>query len=69
MNGYSIIECKNREEAIAWTRRFPNPSHKNSVGEIEVRQLFMLDDFEQTEAVQKFRDLGVGNGAQPAGRA
>ena len=27
----------------------------------EVRQLFELDDFEQTEAVQRLRDLGIGS--------
>ncbi|MGH6832835.1 MAG: YciI family protein, partial [Methyloceanibacter sp.] len=24
--GYTIINVKSREEALAWTRRFPNPS-------------------------------------------
>jgi hypothetical protein len=55
--GYTLIQCKTREEAIAVTKRFPNPAHANGAGEIEVRQLFELEDFEQTEAVQKFRDL------------
>ena len=59
--GYTIIKVKSREEAIEWTRRFPNPTHYGKEGEIEVRQLFELDDFEQTEAVQRFRELGVGN--------
>lgn len=56
--GYTLIQAKSREEAIAWTKRFPNPSHRNGIGEIEVRQLFELEDFEQTPAVQKFRELG-----------
>jgi hypothetical protein len=57
--GYTIIQAKSREEALEWTRRFPNPAHYGKDGEIEVRQLFELDDFEQTEALQKFRDLGL----------
>lgn len=55
--GYTLIQAKSREEALEWTRRFPNPAHRNGVGEIEVRQLFELDDFEQTEAVKNFRKL------------
>jgi hypothetical protein len=59
--GYTIIKTRSREEAIEWTKRFPNPAHLGKDGEIEVRQLFELDDFEQTEAVQRFRELGAGN--------
>jgi hypothetical protein len=62
--GYTIIRAKSREEAIEWTRRFPNPAHQGREGEIEVRQLFELDDFEQTEAVQRFRDLAAGGQEQ-----
>lgn len=57
--GYTLIQAKSREEAIEWTRRFPNPAHYNLEGEIEVRQLFELEDFEQTEAVQRFKELNV----------
>jgi hypothetical protein len=59
--GYTLIRVKSREEAIEWAKRFPNPAHHAQDGEIEVRQLFELDDFEQTEGVQRFRDLGLGN--------
>ena len=55
--GYTIIEAKSREQAIEWTKRFPNPAHFNREGEIEVRQLFMLDDFEPSEAVDRFKQL------------
>lgn len=47
------------EELAKWTRRFPNPAHYGKEGEIEVRPIFELDDFEQTEAVQRFRELGL----------
>jgi len=56
--GYTLIQAKSREEAIEWTRRFPNPAHQGKDGEIEVRQLFELDDF-KTEAVQRFRDMDL----------
>ncbi len=57
--GYTLIQAKSREQALEWTRRFPNPAHYGRDGEIEVRQLFELDDFEQTEAVKKFRDMNL----------
>ena len=55
--GYTLIQARSREEAIEWTRRFPNPAVDGLAGEIEVRQLFELDDFEQGEAVDRFRKL------------
>ncbi len=56
--GYTVIQVKSREEAMAWAARFPNPT--NEVGEIEVRQLFELEDFGPSEAIERFRQMGVG---------
>jgi len=53
--GYTLIEVKSREEALEWTRRFPNP-HLTE-GEIEVRQLFELEDFEQSPSIERFREM------------
>ncbi len=58
--GYTIIQVKSKEEAIEWTRRFPNPAVDGKEGEIEVRQLFELEDFAPSEAIERFRDMGVG---------
>jgi hypothetical protein len=58
--GYTIIQVKSREEAIEWARRFPNPH--NGDGEIEIRQLFELEDFTQGEAIERFREMEVGIG-------
>jgi hypothetical protein len=52
--GYTLIEVKSREEALEWTRRFPNPAADGRDAEIEVRPLFDFDD------------LGPGDGAQPS---
>ena len=41
-------------------RRFPNPSIDGKEAEIEVRQLFELEDFGPSEAVEPMKDLGVG---------
>jgi hypothetical protein len=58
--GYTLIQTKSREEAIEWTKRFPNPAIDGRQGEIEVRQLFELEDFGSSEAVERFREMGVG---------
>src|SRR5438128_11357283 len=36
--GYTIIQCRNRDEALEWSRRFPNPVGEGQPAEIEVRQ-------------------------------
>ena len=53
--GYTIIQVKSREEALEWSRRFPNPH--DEAGEIEVRQLFELEDFEPALDVRRFRAM------------
>jgi hypothetical protein len=58
--GYTIIQVKSREEALEWSRRFPNPSIDGKDGEIEVRQLFELEDFGESEAIHRFKEMGVG---------
>jgi hypothetical protein len=58
--GYTLIQVKSREEAMEWARRFPNPAIGGKEGEIEVRQLFELEDFSPSEAVERFRVMGVG---------
>lgn len=43
--GYTLIQVRTREEALAWSRRYPNPTLHGSACEIEVRQLFENEDF------------------------
>ena len=57
--GYTLIQVKSREEALDWTRRFPNPAGDGKDGEIEVRQLFELDDFGPSESVERFREMDL----------
>ena len=58
--GYTLIQTKTREEALEWTRRFPKP-HFDHECEIEVRQLYELEDFQSIEAAKdaigKFREI------------
>jgi ketosteroid isomerase-like protein/uncharacterized protein YndB with AHSA1/START domain len=55
--GYTIIEVKSREEGLAWTKRFPNPVGEGAEAEIEVRQMYELEDFGPSDAVERFRDI------------
>jgi hypothetical protein len=59
--GYTLIQVKTREEALEWVRRFPNPAGDGAEGEIEVRQLFEVEDFGPSEAIDRFRALGMGS--------
>ena len=51
--GYTIIQVKSREEAVAWSRRFPNPTLDGSNCEIEVRQMFELEDLGESPALER----------------
>jgi len=60
--GYTLIQARSREEAIEWTRRFPNPVGFNAPAEIEVRQLYEMEDFKDiapASEIEKFRELGM----------
>jgi PhnB protein len=56
--GYTIIQAKSRQEAIEWVRRWPALDGDGNV-EIEIRQMFELDDFGPSEAVDRMRELDV----------
>ena len=57
--GYTIIEASTREEALEWTKRFPNPFPDEPESEIEVRPIKGLDDLGDSEGVHRFRELNV----------
>jgi hypothetical protein len=54
--GYWILQVKSKAEAIEWMKRCPNPHEGES--EIEIRQIFELEDFGDSEAVEHHRRLG-----------
>jgi hypothetical protein len=54
--GYWILQCKSLAEAVEWIKRCPNPHNEES--EIEIRQLFELEDFGESDAVDHHRRLG-----------
>ena len=55
--GYTLIQVKSREEALEWSRRFPNPRGGDKDCEIEVRRLFELEDFEPNAEIDRFKEL------------
>jgi hypothetical protein len=57
--GYTVINVSSREEAIAWTKRFPNPSIDGGEAVVEVRPFFELEDFGDGPGVRKAREIGL----------
>jgi hypothetical protein len=55
--GYWLIKVKSKQEAIEWAKRAPAPHGEGKDGEIELRQLFELEDFGESEAVERHREL------------
>ncbi|HEX2089882.1 MAG TPA: YciI family protein [Actinomycetota bacterium] len=57
--GYWILQVKSMDEAINWANRMPweaggEPDHE---GHIEIRQLFELEEFGESPAIEQMRAL------------
>ena len=50
--GYWLLQVKSWEEVVEWIKRAPFQEE-----ELEIRQLFELDDFAPGEAIDRFREL------------
>ena len=50
--GFWLIQVKSKAEAIEWARRVPFVD-----GEIEIRQVFELEDFGQSDAIDRHAQL------------
>lgn len=60
--GYTLIQTRTREEALEWSRRYPNPIGEGISCHIEVRQLYEMEDFDsllQQETKDRFHQIGV----------
>lgn len=53
--GYWIWQCKSKEEAIEWVKRCPAPDVGES--EIEIRQVFELEDFAPGPGIEIHKEL------------
>jgi len=64
--GYWMIQVKSLAEAIEWVKRCPNPMDGES--EIEIRQVFELEDFGESPAIEQHRKVEASlQKAKPAG--
>ncbi|HEY7476545.1 MAG TPA: YciI family protein [Vicinamibacterales bacterium] len=50
--GFWLIQAKSKDEALEWARRVPFEE-----GEVEVRQLFELEDFGSSDAIDRHARL------------
>jgi hypothetical protein len=60
--GYTLIQTRSRDEALEWSKRFPNPIGEGISCHIEVRQLYELEDFDgllEEKTADRFREIGV----------
>jgi hypothetical protein len=60
--GYTLIQTRSREEALEWSRRFPNPVGEGASCHIEVRQIYEMEDFAglvEAKTAERFRDIGM----------
>jgi hypothetical protein len=51
--GYWIWQCRSKEEAVEWLKRAPFDNGE----EVEIRQVYELSDFGESEAVEQHRKL------------
>ena len=50
--GYWLIQVRSKDEAIEWAKRVPF-----SEGEVELRQVFELEDFGQSDAIDHHKEI------------
>ena len=55
--GYTLIQVRSREEAMEWSRRFPNPAGNGKPAVIELRQLIELDEFPPSAALDQMKAI------------
>ena len=60
--GYWIFQVRSLAEAIEWVKRCPNPMMEDS--DIEIRQIFELEDFGESPAVDQHKAVGEQLAAQ-----
>jgi len=51
--GYWLIQVKSKAEAVEWAKRIPFEDD-----EVELRQVFELEDFGESPAIDRHRELG-----------
>lgn len=62
--GFSVIDVRSKAEAIEWVKRWPQLDGHGEV-EIEIRQLFTLDDFGPSEGIERMKEVGYATPRPP----
>ena len=58
IGGYWLIKVNSKAEAIDWAMRAPAPHGEDKDAEIELRQVFELEDFAPSPSIDRARELG-----------
>ena len=64
--GYTLIQVRNREEAMEWARRFPAPMGEGTDAILEVRQLYESCDFEPKQGVERLSETQASRSSAQA---
>jgi hypothetical protein len=59
--GYWLLQVRSMDEAVEWAKRVPVEAAQHEYGqegEIEIRQLFELEEFGESPALDRARELG-----------
>ncbi len=58
--GYWMLQVKSMDEAIEWVKRIPQVGAEEYEGdpEVEIRPLFELEEFGESPAIDRHRELG-----------
>jgi len=67
--GYWIINVKSKAEAIEWAKRVPAPHGPDQECELEIRQVFELEDFAPCEAIDRANQIEQNLPARKKGTA
>lgn len=51
--GYTLIQVRTREEALEWSKRYPNPRSAGSRCAIEVRRVFEMEDLAPGSSIDR----------------
>jgi hypothetical protein len=58
--GYWLFQCKSMEECVEWVKRSPNPDPTGADHDIEIRQIFELDDFPEVPPEVRAQEEKMG---------
>ena len=64
--GWTLIQVRTRDEALEWSRRFPNPMGRGREAVVEVRQLFEMEEFTPGPDITRMRAIEAINKGSPA---